>query len=81
MAQLSLYLVTRTDRTGPTYDSYWGFVVAAADIPKARIMCAAACGDEGPDLWADPERSVVEFLGFAASDISAGIVLRDFNAG
>lgn len=70
------------------YDETAAFVIFAETEQAARQLIAdqpstaGVWGDEGPDVWLDPNRSKAEALGYA--DYSAPgprIVIRSFNAG
>ena len=84
---LNLYLLTQDDEEG--YDTWDSCVVAAEDEHKARLIhpreaWSKNSGWGSGDLsgWAHkPENVKVLFIGIAASDIEAGVVLASFNAG
>ncbi len=75
---LKLYLVTRNDYTN--YDEYYGFVVAAYNKQDARYT--SPFGQKfapGSDYWAaDIKDVIVNEIGIASSNITAGVVFASF---
>ena len=73
---MNIYLLQRTSGVG--YDEVSGFVIAAMTVADARKVAASRSADEGKSLW----RSVpCQLVGKARPDVTAGIVMRSFNAG
>lgn len=76
------YLAPRRTITVPAYDTMKATVVIAADEKKARKLAAGVCGDEGPEIWLDPNSSLHLELAPVAHPFNAPQVLcRDFRAG
>lgn len=78
-AKLTIYAVADEGTTGPSVDTQRGIVVIAANETRARQIAADNAGDEGVYPWAFTAK--VTPLGYAAKDITEGLVLRDFRAG
>lgn len=59
-----------------------GFVVVAAGPATASLLASGQAGDEGPEVWLDPERSTCEQLGVmdggGGLSQQARVVLRDY---
>ena len=73
---MALWFVSAKSTVG--YDCYDAHVVSCESAERARQYCAANPGDEGRDLWLDPNLSdCVEIL----STEPEGIVLSSYNAG
>lgn len=59
------------------YDEQGAVVVAAEDDLAARTFAAENCGDEGADLWFDPELSTCTALGMVFSTVDPGVIVTD----
>lgn len=60
------------------YDLAHGFVVRATSPSKARVYASLHCGDEGPEVWKDTNKTSCKVLG---TEGPPGMILRDYNAG
>ena len=76
-----IYLLHRTDRSGPQYDSFWSFAIVARTPHEAREYAAKQAADEGEEVWTDPARSTITLIGIANKSTALGIAVSDFNAG
>ncbi len=77
---MKLWLLTRNDDDGPTYDAYGGHVIAAPTEQEARALASEQPGDEGRDVWFNPDKVTCEHFGEAIKD-EPGTWLSDFHAG
>lgn len=59
----------------PWYDRAFGFIVRAPSAKMARKLAAEKAGDEGGQVWMDPNKTKCEELN---ADGEAEVVLRDF---
>jgi hypothetical protein len=50
-----IYLLKQTSQA--SFDNNEAFVVRAKNFTEAREIASKACGDEGPHLWLDKNRS------------------------
>lgn len=75
------YLYHLTRRDTPGHDEAVAFVIAASSTESARNFAASQCGDEGTEVWLDPEKSNVTHVGDALPEDLPGIILRSFRAG
>lgn len=62
-----------------TYDTYDAAIVAAETEKEAKAYPVGSVGMYGS--WAEPEYVTVSYLGEAAPNVKAGLVLGSFNAG
>lgn len=76
---LYLYHLTRREEAG--HDEAVAFVIAASSTESARNFAASQCGDEGTEVWFDPEKSNVTHVGDALPEDRPGIIIRNFRAG
>lgn len=74
-----LWLLKRNEYDqAPIYDCVDGIVVRAETATDARTIAAGACGDEGPDVWFDHDKTTcVELL----QSGDKGAILIDYHAG
>lgn len=80
---MNLYLL-RLDGTSanfPNYDVALGFVISAPDEVEAREWAAKNAGDEEADAWLEPRYSTCIIIARDVNSKTAGVILRDFNAG
>jgi hypothetical protein len=60
------------------YDCVFGFIIQATMPSRARLIAADYCGDEGREVWLDPQTTSCKKL---KATRTPGIVMRDFHAG
>jgi len=60
------------------YDCNYGFVIEAKTSQEARELASEYPGDEGPDFYTNPEKSVCSEL---KPDGRSGVIMADFHAG
>lgn len=62
-----------------SFDCFEGHIIAAKSEEDVRKIAAAQPGDEGAELWLNPEKSIVTVVNPADYDKPA-IILSDFHA-
>lgn len=68
---MRLWLLVRDDASG--YDIATEAVVRALDEGQARWIASENCGDEGPNVWLDPQRTSCVQL---AHEGEAGLIIQ-----
>lgn len=78
---MKIFLIETVDPDGwhYQYDKTSAIVVVAKDEKSARDLAGCNSGDEGYDVWQDPEITKSTVIGTGSGPARA--ILREYNAG
>ena len=74
---MPLFLL-KSQVSSPRFDVAKGFVIRASRPSNARKLAAQRAGDEGPEIWFDPEQSTCTLIREYGPD---RVILRAFQNG
>lgn len=72
---MKLFLLTPVKKWDPWYDRAFGFVVRAGNETLARTLASAHAGQEGHEVWKNPELTKCEEL---TTRGESRVILRNF---